>query len=234
MKRVLLIIVCMVTLLPLMAQVGEPRRDLTVGLNGGYVLNKIDFNPSIRQKMHGGATIGGMVRYTCEKYFSLICGVQAELNFAQMGWKEDIRTSSDTYERTMNYFQLPVLCYLGLGKELGGARGYLVIGPQIGLCLGESEKRTGEWSKETLALRPNNVTQQYDLAVQKIFEYGITGGLGCEVSTKKGLRFQLEGRYFFSLSDIFNNSKKDPFGRSANGAIIARGAVLFDLIKTKK
>ena len=43
----------------------------------------------------------------------------------------------------------------------------------------------------------------------------------------------LEGRYFYGLSDIFNNSKKDPFGRSANGAIYIKAAYLFDVIRTK-
>ncbi|MCI7082988.1 MAG: PorT family protein, partial [Paraprevotella sp.] len=45
--------------------------------------------------------------------------------------------------------------------------------------------------------------------------------------------FLLEGRYYYALSDIFKNSKKDPFGRSANGAILIKASYLFDIIKTK-
>lgn len=233
-RRLLPLLLLLLSSAALHAQVGEPRRDLAVGVHGGYVLNKMDFQPSIPQSMHGGMELGGIVRYTCEKYFSLLCGIQGELNFTQLGWTENITTSSDTYSRTINYMHVPLLAYMGLGKELGGPKGYLVIGPQLGFAIGDSDQRTGEWSEETLYLRPNHVTKQYDLPVQKKFEYGITGGLGFEMSTKHGLRFQVEGRYFFSLSDIFNNSKKDPFGRSASGAIFVRGAVLFDIIKTKR
>ena len=32
---------------------------------------------------------------------------------------------------------------------------------------------------------------------------------------------------------MFDNGKKDPFGRSANGAIIVKAGYLFDLIRTK-
>lgn len=54
-----------------------------------------------------------------------------------------------------------------------------------------------------------------------------------EINTAAG-HFIVEGRYCFGLSDIFNNGKSDPFGRSANGAIVAKVSYLFDVIKTKK
>lgn len=233
MRRLLPLLLLLLYTAALRAQVGEPRRDLAVGVHGGYVFNKIDFQPSIPQAMHGGASLGGIVRYTCEKYFSLLCGIQGELNFTQLGWTENITTSTDTYSRTINYMELPLLAYMGLGKELGGPKGYLVIGPQLGFAVGDSDVRTGAWSEETLYRRPNHVVEQYDLPIQQKFAYGIAGGLGFEMSTKRGLRFQVEGRYYFGLSDIFKNSKKDAFGRSASGAIYVRGAVLFDVIKTK-
>ena len=160
--------------------------------------------------------------------------MQAEVNYTGMGWKEKIETSSDTYERRINYIQVPLLANLGFGRERGGAKGFLILGPQIGFALNEKEKKGGEWSEETLKKRPNQVTQQYDLKVQRKFEYGLTGGLGLDVSTRSGHHFLLEGRYYYALSDIFKNSKKDPFGRSANGAIIAKASYLFDVFKTRK
>ena len=111
-------------------------------------------------------------------------------------------------------------------------KGFLVIGPQLGFCIGETEKRGGEWSAATLAARTNGITEQYDLEVQRKFEYGIAGGLGMDVSTRSGHHFILEGRYFYGLSDIFSNSKKDPFGRSSNGGIFVKVSYLFDIIKT--
>lgn len=211
------------------AQVGEYRNALAVGVNGGYVLNKVSFNPTVKQFYHGGMTAGVTLRYTCEKYFNVLCAVQVEANYAQMGWQENIETSSDTYSRTVNYVQVPVLARLGFGREVKGVMGYIVLGPQLGFYLNDKEQRGGEWSDATLSKRPNLVTQQYDLPIERTFEYGITGGAGLEVNTRHAGHFMLEGRYFFALSDMFRNGKADPFGRSANGAIVAKVSYLFDV-----
>lgn len=235
MRKVLpLVLVFFLLPIKLLAQIGEERRDIAIGLNGGYALNRISFNPTIKQSFHGGYTAGFTARYICEKYFAALCGIQAEVNIAQLGWKELIETSSDTYERNINYVQIPVLMHMGFGKEHGGAKAFLVLGPQVGFCLGENEKRGGEWSEQTIHRRPNGIIQQYDKKVEKNFEYGLTGGLGLEVSTRSKHHFLLEGRYYFGLSDIFNNTKKDTFGRSANGAIIAKISYLFDLLETAR
>lgn len=217
----------------LSAQVGEHRSDFAVGVNGGYTLNKVTFNPTIKQTLHGGPTMGVTLRYTCEKYFAVYCALQAEINYARLGWKELIETSTDTYSREMDYIQVPFFARLALGKERGGFQGFLLLGPQIGFCIGDKERKGGEWSNYTLSRRPNGIIQQYGLEIDNRFEYGISGGLGAEVSTKSGHRFAIEGRYFYGLSDIFANSKKDPFGRSNNGTIFAKVAYLFDIIKTK-
>ncbi len=215
------------------AQVGEHRSVLAVGINGGYLLNRVSFNPTIKQVFHGGMTSGLTLRYTCEKYFAMICAVQIEANFAQLGWKEKIETSTDTYSRTVNYMQVPLLAHLSFGKEVGGVTGYLVLGPQLNFYLSDHDKRGGEWSNSTLALRPNHVVEQYDLPIQKKFEYGITGGLGISVNTRHAGHFMLEGRYYFGLSNIFNDGKADTFGRSANGTIVAKASYLFDVFSKK-
>lgn len=222
----------------LSAQVGELHNDFVVGVNGGYVLNKMTFSPTIKQTFHGGMTFGITARYTCEKYFSSYCALQAELNYAQLGWKELIETSTDTYQRTINYVQLPFLARLAWGKEKRGAMGYFLVGPQVGFYLNDHDKRgtsdgSEGWTALTLLKRPNHVVQQYDLPVQNNFEYGITGGAGVEVNSAIG-HFLLEGRYYYGLSDIFHNSKKDKFGKSSHGAIIAKVSYLFDIKKKHK
>lgn len=216
------------------AQVGEYRSQLAVGVNGGYTLNQIDFNPTIKQQWHGGPTMGLTVRYTCEKYFACICALQAELNYARLGWTELIETSDDTYQRHMNYIQLPVFARLAFGKEVGGFQGYLLLGPQLGFCLSESAELAGPWSQQSMATRPNGVIAQYELAMQNHFDYGIAGGLGAEFSTQSGHRIALEGRYYYGLGDIFSNSKKDVFGRSNHGTIYAKVAYIVDLFRKAK
>ncbi|MCD8303950.1 MAG: PorT family protein [Prevotellaceae bacterium] len=216
-----------------LAQVGEYRSELAVGVNGGLVYNRVSFDPTVKQQFLSGSTMGVTLRYTCERYFGMRCAVQAEVNYTGLGWREVIETSEDTYQRRVSYVQVPFLASLGFGKEYGGVMGYLVLGPQIAFYLSDSDKRGGEWTDETLALRPNQVTEQYDLPIQKTFEYGLTGGLGFEVNTRRAGHFAIEGRYYFALSDMFNNGKADYFSRSANGTIIAKVTYLFDVIKTK-
>lgn len=232
MKRITLLTI-LYTLLTfeLSAQVGEYRRDLSIGINGGCVLNQVSFKPHVSQKLHTGMTMGITARYTCEKYFSMICAIQAELNYAQLGWTEKITTSTDTYKRDVNYLQMPIMVNLGWGKERGGVKGYLVAGPHLGICIGDSEKRTGEWTPYNLYLR--NRTEQYDKDIEKKFDYGITAGLGMDVSTKSGHRFSLEGRYGLSLSNIFNNTKQDTFSRSANNVITVKVSYMFDILRTR-
>ncbi len=232
MKHLLLCFALLLTCSAVHAQVGEYRSDLAIGINGGMTINKVSFNPTIKQKWKQGTTFGVTIRYTCEKYFGMLCAVQAEVNYTQLGWKENIETSTDTYERTVNYVTVPLLAHLAMGKEQHGVMGYLVLGPQLDFYLSDKDKRGGEWSDETLGLRPNGVTEQYSLPIQNTFGYGLTGGLGMEINTGIG-HFMVEGRYYYALSDMFDNGKADYFSRSSNGTIIAKISYLFDVIKTK-
>lgn len=74
--------------------------------------------------------------------------------------------------------------------------------------------------------------EQYGKLMDRKFDYGITAGLGVELNTKVG-HFMIDGRYYFGLSDVFNNGKKDLFARSAHGTIIAKVTYLFDVNKRK-
>ena len=212
------------------AQVGESRTDFAVGINGGFVMNRVTFSPSVKQKLKNGMTMGFTARYTCEKYFNMLCAIQGEINYSQAGWKEKADTDADTYQRTIHYVQMPLLANLGFGRERGGVKGYLVVGPQLGFCIGESEK---DGARYDVPQELVGGLSQHDLKVQKKFEYGITGGLGMDVSTKSGHHFIIEGRFFYGLSDIFSSTKKDPFSRCANNTIYAKVAYLFDIKKTK-
>lgn len=211
------------------AQVGLPRNDLAIGVNGGYVINRVSFTPTIKQQWKGGETMGLSIRYTCEKYFSAICAIQAELNYANLGWRELIEYNEDTYSRDIRYFQLPIFARMGWGRERRGAQFFFQVGPQLNYFLSDVEHYSDPWEGRP---RPNNVTQQYGKDVENKFEYGLVGGIGLEVSTGIG-HFLLDARYYYGLSDIFHNGKKDPFGRSANGAIALKLSYLFDIIRTK-
>ena len=214
------------------AQVGELRSNLAIGFNGGYNLSSVDFSPTIKQGLQPGLTGGFTIRYTSEKYFALICAAQIEVNFAQRGWLENIEDgSNNTYSRTTNYVEIPFLAHIGWGREERGLQVFINAGPQFGLFLNDSEHYgfTEEFPWDT-SKRPNNMIEQYGRAIENTFEYGIAGGAGLELKTGIG-NFIIEGRYFFGLSDMFGNSKADPFGRSANTTITAKISYLIDIIK---
>ena len=201
------------------AQIEQPRRVLEIGVAGGLNLNKMDFQPTIRQKLLNGANGGVSLRYTSEKYFSMICAAQLEVNFAQRGWEEDFDDGTgNSYSRTLNYIEIPLLAHLAWGKEERGFQFFINGGPQFGFCIGDSEEYKGNWKPEE---RPTSIRPVYGKEIYNTFDYGIVAGLGVELKTKAG-NFFVEGRYYYGLSDIFNNSKTDDFGRSANQTISVR------------
>ena len=224
------------------AQVGSHRNTLSIGLNGGYNLTNIRFSPKVVQTMKGGFTGGFTARYTVEKYFSTIASVQAEVNFAQMGWKEDIKTIdnkpvintvtgvAEKYERTINYVQLPFMTHLAWGKEDKGFNLFVNAGPQFGLYLGESASSNFDFVNRNTADRANSTAAQDTMNVQKKFDYGITAGLGMEYTIPHAGRFQIEARYYYGLGNIYGDSKKDYFGSSNFGTITVKMAYLFDIM----
>lgn len=221
---------------PVQAQVGEVRNSLAVGFTGGVMMNTIGFDPTIKQNQHIGPTFGVVARYTSERYFKAYCALQVELNYSVLGWRENILNSNseplpDAYERNIHYIQLPMLARLAWGKERRGAMGYFLAGPQIGYCLSEKSKQSAfTLNEEGNPDRPNGLYSQYAMSIDRKFDYGITAGAGLELNTSLG-HFLIEGRYYYGLSDIFNNSKKDVFGRSNNSTIVAKVTYLFDLKK---
>lgn len=211
------------------AQLQDERRNFSIGVNGGVNLSNVSFDPSIKQGKLIGPNIGVTARYISEKYFKMICGIQMEVNYSQRGWKENIEDDSgDTYQRTMNYIEIPLMAHLAFGKDKGhGVRFVINLGPQIGFLLSENEKRSDPWHPSQ---RPNGVNEQYGKMAENKFDYGIIGGGGLEARTGIG-NFILEARYYFGLSDFYNSTKKDFFSRSAHSYIGAKLTYLFDLKK---
>lgn len=215
--------------LPANAQLQDERHNFAIGVNGGVNISSVSFQPSIKQSNLIGPEFGITARYISEKYFKMICGIQAELNFSQRGWKEVIEDGSgDTYHRKMNYIEIPLLAHLAFGKDKGnGVRFVLNLGPQVGFLIGEKEFMSDPWDPSR---RPQGTNEQYGKMADRKFDYGIIGGGGLEARTGIG-HFILEARYYYGLSDFYNNSKKDYFGRSGHSYIGARLTYLFDLKK---
>lgn len=232
------------------AQVGEYRNVFSIGASGGYAIDNVGFQPTITQKMHGGLSLGITGRYTSEKYFSTLCGIQAELNVVQGGWTEDILTINkepvinpetgvaEKYSRNTTYLQLPILAHLSWGKEKQGVCAFLNMGPQIGVLLGESTSKnyTTPYIKsnypDTYSSATGRVSQhveQETLAIENKFDFGITFGAGVEWDIRRIGRFILEGRYYYGLGNIYGDSKRDYFGKSNHGIIFVKVGYLRDI-----
>jgi hypothetical protein len=247
-NRSILCIISLLMLFPLssLAQVGEHRSDLAIGVNGGYMLSNVGFVPKVNQTFHGGYTGGLSFRYVCEKYFNSICSIYAELNYAQMGWKEDILDREDqpvinedtqqaeSYSRTLNYVQLPIFARLGWGREQKGVQFFFQAGPQLGYYLSDKVTKNFELDKRNSWKRANDEVHQDTMAVENNLDYGIAAGIGMEYSFPKLGHLMLEARYYYGLGNIYKDTKRDYFGKSNNSSIIVKLTYLFDLKKTKQ
>ena len=230
----------------LQAQIGEHRNDLSVGVNGGYVMSNVKFSPKVQQGQHGGITGGLAMRYVCEKYFKTIASVYAEVNYASLGWKEKILDRSnqpvinkvtglpEDYSRTINYIQVPVMAHLAWGREHKGLNFFVNLGPQFGVYMSESTKTNFNLADRNTDDRVSTVVAQDTMAVQNKFDYGIAVGLGAEYSIPKAGHILVEARYYYGLGNIYGDSKRDFFGSSNFGNIVINAAYLFDITKTKK
>ena len=131
---------------PLLAQIGEHRDDFSIGFNGGYVLSNVGFVPKVNQKQHGGITGGLALRYKSEKYFSTFCSIMAEINYAQLGWKEDILDAKDhlssmqrqELQKNINA-QSTIFKHLSLptlhgGKKTRGPISFSIWGHSLAIC----------------------------------------------------------------------------------------------------
>ena len=190
MKRLSLILVLFLLVsLNAVAQVGDHRDELAVGFSGGYVLSNVGFMPEVPQDMHTGLTGGFTLRYTSEKYFSSICAIVAEVNYAQLGWKERILTPDDNpvinpltglaeeYRRDMTYIQVPVFARMGWGRERRGLQFFAQAGPQVGFFLNEKTVANFDTTKPNLADRTSKIVAQDSMSVERPIEYGIAGGI---------------------------------------------------------
>ena len=235
-----ILIIYHLSLIAVSAQVGDHRSDFAVGLSGGYMLSSVGFTPRVPQNQHTGMTGGISMRYTSEKYFNSICAIVAELNYAQIGWKEKITTMEDeplinsvtglaeAYQRDLNYLQVPVMARMGWGRERKGVQFFVQAGPQIGVMLSENTVKNYDVSE-----RVQGAQAQDSMSVEHKFDYGIAGGLGLEFSHPKVWHFILEGRYYYGLGDIYGNSKRDFFARSNFQNVTVKLTYLFDIQKTK-
>lgn len=228
------------------AQIGDHRNDLAIGVNGGYVLSNVAFLPKVTQTFHGGPTGGFSVRYVCEKYFNTICSIYGEVNYAQIGWKENIIDRNEQpvinpttgvaehFQRNMTYLQVPVFAHLAWGREQKGMQFFFQAGPQFGLHITDKPVKNFDLDDRNITDRVNQVVRQDTMAVENKIDYGIAAGIGMEYSHPKVGHLLLEARYYYGLGNIYKDSKRDYFSTSRFSNIVLKLTYLFDITRTKR
>ena len=206
MMRLRHIFITMLLLILSIAVSAQPRLrtpEMYVGAHAGAMASTMLFKPNIANIdiMQSPLTInGGLVfRYAGHK----VCAIQTELNYMQRGWRETITLGQTTmdYTRQLDYIEIPLLMHLYFGKE--HFRGFFNLGPQIGYCI-----------RDVATPLPEGVTAPHYLPIDKPFDWGLAGGLGCYLRTRKIGLFQLEARFNFSMGTTYNNRKVDYFSQS--------------------
>ncbi|SFK26496.1 Outer membrane protein beta-barrel domain-containing protein [Porphyromonadaceae bacterium KH3CP3RA] len=198
------------------------KGELYIGAGGGPLFSKVDFVPAVPLAFKQGVFGGISAKYISEKNLGLV----VEVNYAQRGWKEEFDPASDfSYSRTLNYVEIPFMTHIYAGEK---TRFILNLGPQISLLVGDSQKMSQALAEDLEARRAEDPELRIGMQYEGIYElkridYGLVGGIGMELKTGIG-DFDLEGRYYFGLGDIFTSRRSEEayFSRSASRVIEAK------------
>ncbi len=192
--QILVLLLCIMSGM-LSAQQRLRHPEMYLGAHAGVMASTMRFSPSVAgiDLMQSPLSVnGGLVfRYAGHK----VCAVQVELNYMERGWLE--ATLTGTYQRKLDYIEIPLLMHLYFGKQ--HFRAFFNLGPQVGYCFrdvayGEVIENAHHYEK-----------------IDNPFDWGVAGGLGIYYRTNKIGLFQLEARVNYSLGSIYSTSKIDYF-----------------------
>lgn len=180
-KYIVVLAMCIALSAPAWAQPRLRAPEMYLGVQGGVTASTVLFSPTVSNMSNpftNGVTLGGnagvVFRYAGHK----VCGLQVELNYMHRGWRE--HTDTATYQRNLHYLELPFLMHLYFGKQ--AVRGFVNLGPQIGVCLADTA--SGPRISGTAAHQYNSIESRFD--------WGLAGGLGMYVRTRNAGVYQLE------------------------------------------
>ncbi len=204
----------------------QSQRDIAVGAKAGATLSRLNFNPTVPQTMLPGMTAGVTFRYIEEKSFGLV----AELNVSQRGWKETFEQADYRYSHSFTYLELPVMTHIFFGGKR--VKGFFNLGPELNVMLAHKESSNFDYNNATveeLFVDDHRHIEQWSMDVNNKLDYGICLGTGIEVSLNSKHALQLEGRFYYGLTDVFPNHKIDVFSSSNPMTIMVTLGYLYRL-----
>lgn len=189
---------------------------IAIGGKAGITMSKMSFAPSTKQSFVMGKTMGVTFKYWEERHFGLI----AEINFEQRGWKENFEEAPYSFERHLDYIQIPLLTHIFFGGKK--VKGFINLGPEVGYMIGTGY--TANFDVNNVGALPdfldNRVTDQLWMEPSNKFDYGISGGAGIEFAIKRKHLINLEARYYFGIGNIFPDERRDTFQASRGMSIM--------------
>ncbi len=224
-KRNILLILALLSLsVAICAQPRLREPEMYVGIHGGVMAATMNFSPVVAgmDNLLKSAVLGGngglLFRYIGHKY----CGLQVELNYMPRGWGESWTTDSlsGTYQRRLDYIELPFLMHLYFGSNKN--RGFINLGPEIGFCLYDTSR--GE----------QHPASKYQYGqIDSPFDWGIAVAAGYYGRTDKCGAFQFDLRFNYSLSDTFSHRKTAYFNHSAAMNLSLNVAYMWEIKQNK-
>ncbi len=206
------------------AQTPFPK-ELSIGASFGMGVSSVTFNPRIKQNQYLGSHFGITGRWITQKNLGLIL----EVNYSQQGWDEEFDDPQYHYSRRINYIDIPFLTHIYFGSKR--VRFFINLGPKIGFVISDS------MSENVLGLDTNPPpnsgeyqTLQREKPIEHKFAWGICGGPGIELRTGIG-SFQLEGRYYYGLGDLFKSNRGEDFSKSSSQVIFGKITYMIPLFK---
>lgn len=167
-----------------------------LGIIQGINFSRTDFSIfNIEQDFLTGYRGGIVFNYFSESF----AGIQIELNYTENGWS-GILDSAKLYNGRLNHVELPVLTSITLGKS----RIFFTmnIGPYISYQIMSDISDDAGYPYET----------------DNKFGFGYCGGMGLGLRSSVGT-FIIEGRYFNSLTNIYDTSENTDFRSSRTQSI---------------
>ncbi|MDE5918533.1 MAG: PorT family protein [Duncaniella sp.] len=217
MRRILLILALLIPSALLAQREYSPK--FYLGAKGGATLSRMTFSPGVHQKMVQGVTMGVSAKYVEENIFGLL----AEVNITQRGWKEDFERDlapEFDYSRKLTYIQIPFMTHIYFGSDK--FKGFINLGPEFGYMIGDKISANFEYNNlKDIPGFPTTMrtNEQMSMEIERKFDYGIAAGAGMEFIVKRKHSLQLEGRFYYGLGNIFNDSKRDFFSASRGMSI---------------
>ena len=199
-------------------------KEFYLGAKGGILFSRIKFKPNVEQNFFMGNSAGLIFRMISEPHV----GIQFEMNYLQKGWEEKpLQGMTQNYYHQINYFELPVMTHANLGNK--AFRFTFNLGPSIAFLLSESQGM----NPADPAIPAEPVIPYWGKPIDSKVDFLFVGGIGTEYHLPKGGGFALDGRFFYSLTNIFDSDKYTYDPSQSNGVQVTL-SYLFWINKVKK